>query len=84
MLSTEDAEKLAGITTRHPETEAYVHIGRATGMIEMLKRQPDFAIGVVIADEQFWLCDNEAVIKMLNNEIKQAELCIEKKPNKFE
>jgi len=80
------------ITRGHtPETissnllnEAVVHIGKCTGMIEMLKRQPDFAITIEISGENIGLCNNEAVIKLLKSEIKECELCIDIKPNKFE
>lgn len=66
------------------ESEAHLHIGQCTGMIEMLKRQPDFAIMVKVNSMELGLCDNKKFVDLLENEIKEAEKCINKEPNKFE
>ena len=66
------------------DNEAIQHIGACTGMIEMLKRKPDFAITVEVNDESFGLCNNAAFIKLLQLEIRECEKCIKGQKNKFE
>ena len=66
------------------ENDALSHIGNCVSMKEQLTRKPDFAITIQVNDLEFGICDNDKFIKLLNNEILQAERCIAGKKNKFE
>lgn len=64
--------------------EATRHKAKASGMIELLKNDPDYAMTVAVGGIEMGLCDNDAFIKMLESEIAEANKAITGQPNKFE
>lgn len=66
------------------KNEALHFIGKCSAIKEQLKRKPDFAIIIKVNGFELGICDNQKFMELLNNEILQAELCIEGKENKYE
>jgi hypothetical protein len=84
-MNTEMKKLLDQIPAPKPiESEAYLHIGECTGMIEMLTRQPDFAIMVKVNDMEIGLCNTTKFVELLRAEINEAQKCIDKEPNLFQ
>ncbi|MCF6182766.1 hypothetical protein [Lutibacter sp.] len=62
---------------------AEYHIDECITLRERLIGEKNLLILARVNGVEIGLCDNEKFIELLNNEIKQAKLCLESKPNKF-
>ncbi len=71
------------IINRELLCDAKYHIDECKEFKEQLIREKDPLIMANVNGFQIGLCDNDKFIELLNNEIKQAELCLEGNPNKF-
>jgi hypothetical protein len=65
------------------KSDAKYHIDECKEFKEQLIREKDSLIIVNVNGFEIGLCDNDKFIELLNNEIKQAKLCLEGNPNKF-
>ncbi|REE80310.1 hypothetical protein BX611_1952 [Lutibacter oceani] len=63
--------------------DATYHIDECMEFREQIIKEIKPLIMANVNGFQIGLCDNDKFIELLNNEIKQAELCLDGKPNKF-
>lgn len=63
--------------------DATYHINECMAFREQIIKGEKPLIMANVNGFQIGLCDNDKFIELLNNEIEQAELCLERKPNKF-
>lgn len=65
------------------ECDATYHIDECMVFIEKITKKENPLILANVNGFEIGLCDDGKFIELLNNEIKQAELCLEGNPNKF-
>jgi 2-methylcitrate dehydratase PrpD len=63
--------------------DAIYHIGECMAVREQITKDKNIVIIAKVNDLEIGLCDNGKFTELLDNEIKQACLCLENKPNKF-
>jgi len=65
------------------ECDATIHIDECMVFLEQMTKEENPLILANVNGFEIGLCDNGKFIELLNNEIKQSELCLKGKPNKF-
>jgi hypothetical protein len=65
------------------ECDANYHIDECVLFREQIIKEENPLIIANVNGFEIGLCDTSKIIELLNNEIKQAELCLEGNPNKF-
>jgi len=63
--------------------DAIYHIGECMAVREQMNENKNIVIIAKVNDLEIGLCDNDKFKELLDNEIKQAGLCLENKPNNF-
>lgn len=63
--------------------DALYHMNECQVFKEQLIEEKQPLIMVNVNGFEIGICDNDKFIELLNNEIKQTELCLEGNPNKF-
>lgn len=63
--------------------DAIYHIGECLAVRNQIIRKKNILITAKVNGFEIAICDNNQFIALLNNEIKQAELCLESKTNNF-
>ncbi len=71
------------IINKELECDAVCHIEECTSIKEELIEDKDSLILVRVNNTEIGVCDSGKFLELLNNEIKQAQLCLDHKPNKF-
>ncbi|AMC11789.1 hypothetical protein Lupro_11135 [Lutibacter profundi] len=65
------------------KSDAIYHIGECMAVREQIIKNKNSVIIAKVNNLEIALCDNGKFEELLDNEIKQAGLCLENKPNNF-
>jgi hypothetical protein len=74
---------LKSVENKRLECDAVCHIEECTSIKEQLIEDKNSLILVKVNNTEIGLCDSDKFLDLLNNEIKQAKFCLDRKPNKF-
>ena len=70
-------------TDKELTCDAKYHINECRVFKDQIMKDKNLLVIAKVNDLEIGICDNGKFIELLNNEIEQAALCLEKKPNKF-